>query len=127
MNTKQLGFTLIELLIFIVLIGIVMGILIAVNVAFQYTYKSDQQTIVTNLAEQRMEIILEQKKIKGFDLLTQDPCVINPALDVCTLPIGYQATTTIELNWLGDTNYKVITVEITGKANATLKSLVAKY
>lgn len=123
---KNGGFTLVELLIFIVLVGIVIGIFITLNFSLRYIHKVDPQTAAINLAVQRMELILEQKKLLGFDSF-QDPCQVNPSLNSCAVPTGYVVNATIDLNWQGDTNYKVITVQITGDGDAILKTLVAKY
>ncbi len=120
--TQKQGFTFLELVIFIVIIGILAaGLLSAFNVFLQKQPSVQAATLANSLAAQRMEIILGQKKISGFSAYS-DPC---PGPAICSVPTGYTVTSSIANNWNNDTNYNVITVSVTGKATASLTTMVA--
>ena len=120
----QHGFTLIEVTIFIVVLGVIAtGLLAAFNISLRQQPSVQAITIANTLAAQRMEIILGQKAIAGFSSYS-DPCS-SPA--VCSIPSGYTVTSTIATNWNSNTNYHVITVNVAGKATASLTTLVANY
>jgi Tfp pilus assembly protein PilV len=125
MISKQ-GFSLIELIIFIVLLGIGIGVLAPLVITLRYVHRIDKQTEALELTQQRMELILAQKNINGFSNFT-DPCSGSPLPAVCSVPSNYTVTATIANNWLGDSDYKVITVTTSGDGNASLKTLVANY
>jgi len=124
------GFSLIELVIFIVVIGIaVSGIFLAFNTALQKTPLVNSQTTANELASARMEIIIGQRRMVGFNSFTD----ICPGPAVCTIPAaitGYTITSSITTYTVGsDSNYKLIDVTATGpnNAKAELKTLVAEY
>lgn len=119
---QQQGFTFLELVIFIVVIGILAAnLLSAFNVFLQKQPSIQVTTVANSLAAQRMEIILGQKKVSGFSAYS-DPC---PGPAICSVPTGFTVTSSIANNWNGDTNYNVITVNVTGKGTATLQTMVA--
>jgi prepilin-type N-terminal cleavage/methylation domain-containing protein len=128
---KHKGFTLVELIIFIVIIGVSVSSLITVyRTALKNTPTGNYQTTAIELAQGRMEIILGQKRLKGFTSFS-DPC---PAAAVCSIPASLSDDFTIVSNVVnttisGDSNYKIITVTVTGPQNsrASLKTLVARY
>jgi len=120
--SHQQGFTFIELVIFIVIVGILAaGLLAAFNVFLSKQPALQSTAIANSLAAQRMEIILGKKKIAGFSAYS-DPC---PGPTICSVPTGFTVSSTITPNWNSDTNYNTITVNVTGKANATLTTIVA--
>lgn len=124
---KQRGLSLIELIIFIMVITLFITLVLPILIALYNEGTISNQTIAQQLAQARMELILEQRYILGFSLFT-DPCVgaLPPA--TCTPPSGYAASATIVQNWNGSTTeYKVITVDVTGSAEAHLTSLVSNY
>ncbi len=125
-KAAQNGFSLIELVVFIVLLAIGISLLIPLSVTTRYTQLIDKNSQATALAEQRMELILAQREIYGFNSFS-DPCVGASPPAACNMLTGFTATTTIANNWNGDSNYKVITVNVTGDATANLQSLVANY
>lgn len=121
------GFTLIELIIFIVITGVLVAGLGAV---FSATMKGGADpgrlTQATQIAQERMELILGRRRAVGFAAFT-DPC---PASPLCTpAPTGYIVAANIVTGWNGNFNYKVITVTVTetatGSAVATLTSVVS--
>ena len=121
------GFSLIELVIFIVIVSI-MGV--ALLASFSVTTRSSpdagQMTQATQLAQERMELILAQRRAAGFAAVV-DPCTFGTPPAACTPPAGYTVTAAIAPNWSGDTNYRVITVTVAGTMAATATSLVANY
>lgn len=130
----QNGYSLIELVIFIVIMGIIGTALFSgFNTALQGSSASDFGAKPMRLAQERMELILAQKRalgFAGFTAATFDPCTSTPpsTQPVCTaIPAGYSVSSALATDWGGDTNYKVITVSITGKGQATLTALVANY
>jgi len=119
------GFTLIELIIFIVIVSIMgVALMSAFSITTRGTPEAGQLTQATQLAQERMELVMAQRRIAGFAAFA-DPCP-GPAA-ACTPPAGYNVTTTIAPNWSGDANYKQITVNVTGTGSATVTSIVAKY
>jgi type II secretory pathway pseudopilin PulG len=123
---KNNGFSLIELIIFIVVLAIGIGVLLPITTTLTYIHHIDQQTQALELAGQRMELILAQKHLQGFNYFT-DPCVGASPPAVCTVPSGYSVNAVITDNWAGDSNYKIITVTASGLGNAELQTLVTNY
>lgn len=123
---NEQGFSLIELIIFIILLSIGIGVLIPLVVTSRYVHRIDRQTEALELAQQRMELILTQKNINGFSNFI-DPCPESSPHTVCSIPSNYTVTATIANDWLGDSDYKVITVTTSGDGNALLQTLVADY
>lgn len=119
------GFTLIEIIIFIVITGILATGLAAVfSTTMRGAAMPGQLTQATQIAQERMELILGQRRAVGFAAFT-DPC---PASPLCApAPPGYFFTPppTIVTGWNGNPNYKVITVTVTGPTNATLTALTS--
>jgi prepilin-type N-terminal cleavage/methylation domain-containing protein len=123
---KKAGFTLIELIVFIVIISIAASILFPILVSLRFSGTLPDQTVAQQVARSRMELILERRYITGFTGLT-DPCSDASPPAACVPPTDYAVSATITDNWGGDVNYKVITVQVTGKAQTTLTDLVAAY
>jgi prepilin-type N-terminal cleavage/methylation domain-containing protein len=120
---RNAGFTLIELVIFIVIAGVLaVGLASVFSTAMRGAAEPGQLTHATQIAQERMELILGQRRAVGFATFT-DPC---PASPLCTpAPPGFAVNVNIAPNWLGDTNYRVITVTVTGPTNATLTALTS--
>jgi Tfp pilus assembly protein PilW len=123
---KMRGFSLIELIVFILIISIVTA---ALMVSFETVLKNspagNRQTIAISLAEERMDLILGQKRLQGFSNFI-DPCTLASPPAICTLPAGYSIAmpTIASVTLNGDSNYKVITVAVSGPGNTTLIALV---
>ena len=131
---RQSGYNLVELVIFIVIMGIIGTALFSgFNSALLGSSASELGADPMQLAQERMELILGQKRRLGFaafDNNTFDPCTSTPASTqaVCTtIPAGYAVSAVLTPDWGGDTDYKVITVSVTGPGQATLTALVANY
>ncbi|KPJ67227.1 MAG: hypothetical protein AMJ43_04975 [Coxiella sp. DG_40] len=124
--TRKQGFSLIELIIFIILLGIGIGVLVPLVITLRYVHRIDKYTEALELTQQRMELILAQKNVNGFTDFT-DPCSGSSPPTICSVPSNYTVTATITNDWLGDPNYKIITVTTDGDAYALLNTLVANY
>lgn len=121
------GFSLIELIVLIVVVGIITtGITTSYMTSLRNSGRPHEIEVAAQLAQERMEIIIAQKRLKGFSS-TADLC---PGPSVCTLPSGYTIPApVISANYLGDSNYKQLTVTVNGPNNlaVTLDSLVADF
>ncbi|OGT96774.1 MAG: hypothetical protein A2298_04505 [Gammaproteobacteria bacterium RIFOXYB2_FULL_38_6] len=121
------GFTLIEVIIFVVVLGVVAtGLLMSFGASLEASPEIQKNSIAVELAEQRMDLILGQRHGYGF-ASTADPCTAAPSLPACQVPAGYTVSSSIANNWDGDTDYKVVTVTVSGSGTAQVQSLVANY
>ena len=121
---KLQGFSLIELIIFIVVMGIAaVGILISLHLALENSPNIEFNIKALHLAQARIELILEQKKELGF-VSFSDPCTLAVPPAVCTAPTGYNVASSIISS---GTNFKIITVNVTGQGHSQLTTLVANY
>ncbi|MBC7623743.1 MAG: hypothetical protein H7232_10180, partial [Aeromicrobium sp.] len=65
-----------------------------------------------------------QRRAAGFAAFA-DPC---PGPAICTPPTGYTVTSNIVAGYAADpSNYKIITVSVSGTAAITVTALVANY
>lgn len=121
------GFTLIELIAFIVIVAILgVALLTAFSTGLRGAPEAALITQATQLAQERMELILAQRRAVGFAAFA-DPCVPGPGPAACTPPAGYAVSANIAPNWNGDSNYRVVTVTVTGPSSASATALVASY
>lgn len=119
------GFSLIEVIVFIVILGVLMAALV---IAFASPLLSSPDAgrldLAAELAQQRMELILAQRRAAGFAAFA-DPC---PGPVICTPPTGYAVTSSIVAGYGADpTNYKIITVNVSGTSAISATALVANY
>jgi len=131
---NQRGFTLIELIVFIVVVSVLST---ALTSAFVNALKGAPHAVavstVAELAQERMELILNQRRKMTFAAFTSavfDPCTsATPStLAPCTgVPAGFTITSALQNNLSGDVNYKVITVTVTSSGAYQLQALVASY
>ena len=119
------GFSLIEVIVFIVVLGVLAaGLVVAFGSPIRNSPEAGRLDLAAELAQQRMELILAQRRAVGFAGFT-DPC-LGPA--ICTTPAGYTVTPSILPGYGGDpTNYKVVTVSVSGPSAITVTALVANY
>lgn len=131
MNTRcrqpflQDGFSLIEVIVFIVVLGVLMaGLVVAFSSSLQNAPRAGSLDSAAELAQQRMELILAQRRAAGFSAFA-DPC---PGPAICSPPVGYTVTSSIVSGYGADpTNYKVISVNVSGISAITAIALVANY
>jgi len=127
MDKKHLGFTLIEMVTFIVVMGVLMaGVLMGVNQVLVTAAVPDGMTQATFLANARKEIILLSREVSGVTTLS-DPCpgaaALCSPLSTFASTNGFDPVTPV----ITGTSIKTITVQVSGKANATVISQVANY
>lgn len=137
---RMRGVTLIELVMFIVIAAIVAAAMVqAFSGTMRGSYYGKELTQATQLAQQRMEVILGQRKTltyAGFDANTFDPCDnVGPApwaAQACqtTAYAAGQFVVTSTFNGANDacgagagTNCREITVTVTGPYGDVLSLL----
>jgi type II secretory pathway pseudopilin PulG len=140
---RSRGFTLIETVVFVVVIGIAA---VALFRMFALTLPRGttpgQLAQAAQLAQERMELILGQRDVQGYDnslagKLNLDPCNVG-APQVCTNTFGFVVTssgtgtaTGTWVAWNGNptANYKVVTVTVTlnGTTLATQSAVLSSY
>jgi Tfp pilus assembly protein PilV len=132
-SAAQRGVSLIELIAFIVIMGIsVVALLSMYRAVLPRGVTPAQITLATQLAQERMELILGQRVARGYSPVTSlDPC---PGAAICTPIPGY----TVSVNgasspvaWSGVTSaYRQIGVQVIGRDGnqlAILSAVVANY
>jgi len=129
---RQQGFSLIELIIFILVISILSTALLSVfTTALRGPAQASSSMLAMQLAVERMELILPQRQVLGFAAFNSpaaDPCEAGSSQLACTsIPTGFSVTSAIAADWAGDSDYKVVTVTVSGTASTTLTALVADY
>ena len=119
------GFSLLEAIVFIVVLAVLLGSLAAsFGSSLRLSPQAGQIDVAAELAQQRMELILAQHRAAGYAAMA-DPC---PGPAVCTPPAGYTVTSSMAAGFAGDpSNYKIVTVDVTGAGTARVSALVANY
>lgn len=124
--------TLVEVVAFIVILAVVgTGLISAFAGALQRGGTAREMNQALQLAQSRTELILGRKQWLGFTAFTAsyDPCA-TATPEACTVPSGYGVTAGLAATYSsGDTNYRVLTVTVTGPDGgelAELQTLVAK-
>lgn len=125
---KITGFTLIELLVFIIVSGIVTSLLIACYLTLLKDSPSTNRQIEASQAARKcMDWYLGQRFINGSSSLTCN----SPTPQFCTnnIPTGYIITGNVNCStyYGNSTNYKTITVAVTGPGNASLSTIITVY
>lgn len=126
---RSRGFSLIEAIVFIIVVGM-MAAALAVSFAapLRSSPRAGELDAMAELAQQRMELILAQRRAAGFAAFA-DPCVPGPGPAACTAPAAYTVTSSVATGWGGDpASYKVITVSVVGPASSiSTNALVGNY
>lgn len=140
---KNSGYTIVELIIFILVIAVGMGMLIAMSFALRSVHNIDSQTQAIELAKQRIEIIYLNRIRDGYANVA-DPCAVNHPQAICNTsdaaghtisPSGFTVTSTITLGNLSSSGwsdnvsgiFKKVTVNVAGAANVSLNLLLSNY
>ena len=124
------GFTLIEIVIFITIMGIIgVTILAAMNAVLSGSRLSGRQSVAMYTATKCSEWYLKQRYLYGFNSAALAcPSTVRPSF--CTAPTGYTITTNVACTQLyGEvgSNYKTITVSVSGDGKASISQLLANY
>jgi len=143
----QHGLSLIELIVFIVVISFAFtGVIIAFTTMSRGTPTPQQLTLATHYAQERMELILGQKRRVGFQCFIAtnfDPCntvanvppagcptIATIATGGCAaLPAGYAIPAPTFANATPTENDKQITITVNGPQGqlAQLQAFVSNY
>ena len=123
---KVRGFALIELLVFIIVTGLLMtGLVLSLKTPLTKTPSVHQQWVALQTAEQCMEWYINQRRLNGY---TAFSCPSSSVPTACTAPSGYTIATNVSCTtWNSDTNYKTVTVTMSGLAAVALSMQVGEY
>jgi len=142
------GLSLVEVVVFIVITGLVLaGLVVGMSGAVRTAPKSREMHQGLQLAQGRMELILEQRNTLGFTGFTSatfDPCAppggaqeacLAPATYTVVAPCFYTGAGTCGFGAAntcigGDVNYKCVRVRVTGPEAtvvAEIDAMVANY
>ena len=128
------GFTLIEMTVFIVIVGVcAFALLGSFGALLPRSPTGAQITQASQIAQERMELILGRYTVAGFSAVN-DPCVGGTPPAICTPPGGYAVAVTgvsSLVAWNGNptTNYKLVTVTVSsgGMQLAQESAVFANY
>jgi len=137
----QQGVTLVELIAFIVIMGIaVVALLSMYRAVLPRGTTPAQITLATQLAQERMELLLGQRAIYGYSTaVLTDPCAGGTPPSICTnqyTPSGLYSIVVTGVNppvaWgaYGVDSYRVLGVSVLGpdgKQRASLSALIGNY
>lgn len=109
---RSKAFSLIELTLTILIMSILsVNLLLVFSMTAKGVGAVEQHTIALDLAASRMEVIIGQKALFGFDHF-DDPCRLASSPAVCLSHSGYTVSSTISRRWHGDPNAKLVTVTV---------------
>ncbi len=115
---KQKGLSLIEVLIALVVLGtLAVDLPLLIKSSALALSKSQSTLRATHLAYNRMQIILGQKAIHGFQTRIEnlDFCKLQNPPPICAIPKGYTIQSFLENSPnLNPAVYQQITVQVTG-------------
>lgn len=120
------GFSLVEAIVFIVVVAVLLaGIVVALSTSLRASPRAGEIDLAAELAQQRMELILAQRRSAGFAAFA-DPCSPGPGPAQCLPPPGYAIASGIAPGG-GSPAYKVIQVNVTGPSEASATALASDY
>ena len=126
----QNGFSLVELIVFIVIIGIIASsLLLSLQSVLDSSHTPTQILKANRLAEARMDLILQYRRLLGVAGLT-DPCSGGTPPAACTLSSTYATNNNLTVASsisTVDRQHKLITVTVNGAGYAELQAQVANY
>jgi len=131
---RRSGFTLVEMVVFIVIVGVAA---VALFQMFAQTLPRSptpaQLVQATQLAQERMELILGRRSVVSYAALN-DPCVGGTPPAICTTTFGYVVTvagisSVVPWNANPVADFKLITVTVSlgGTQLAQSDAVVANY
>lgn len=126
MISLERGFTLIEILLVIIILGMFgSAMVISLRNSVSQTPKLLNHAVALQTARQCTEWFIGQRQLNGFSSI---PCPSTSVPSFCTAPSGYTLSVAISCTTISsDTNYKTLTVTVSGNGNATLSTLFASY
>jgi hypothetical protein len=136
-SAAQRGVTLIEVIAFIVIMGIsVVALLSMYRAVLPHGVTPAEITLATQLAQERMELILGQRVASGYSTaVLTDPCVGGTPPAICTnqfTPTGLYSIIVTGINppalqWSGisPNNYRMFGVKVLGPDGNQLANLSA--
>ena len=134
LNPRNAGLTLVETVVFIVIVGIAaFALLRSFGSLLPRSPTGAQLTEASQLAQERMELILGRYQAVGFTAVN-DPCVGGTPPAICTPPTGYAVAVggvAAPVAWNANplTSYKLVTVTVTlsGTQLAQENAVLANY
>jgi hypothetical protein len=137
----QCGVSLIELIAFIVIMGIsVVALLSMYRAVLPHGATPAQITLATQLAQERMELLLGQRDVSGYSTaVLTDPCAGGAPPAICTnqfTPTGLYSIVVTGVNpplqWSGIStdDYRMLGVKVLGPDGnqlANLSAVIANY
>lgn len=126
MNKSDHGFTLIEILVFIVVSSLLMTtILLSSFNGLRRAPTVHHQWVALQTARSCTEWFLNQRRLLGYATIS---CPSTSVPAACTAPAGYTVGVSVQCStWNTDSNYKTITVNVTGLASASLSTAIGSY
>lgn len=120
------GFTLIEILLVIVVTGLLAStLLLGLNNAAMNMPRLKNNAIADQAAKQCIEWFLGQRRLIGYSAFS---CPSTTVPTFCSAPSGYSVTVNVVCTTINtDTNYKTITVTVSGPSTSSFSTLVADY
>lgn len=125
-NKRQYGFALIEVVVFIVVTSLVMStLLLSANTALRNSPSIHQQWVALQTAKGCMEWFLDQRRLNGYTAIS---CPSTPSASACSAPAGYSVSNSVTCTtWNSDTEFKTITVSVTGLASVSISTQIGNY
>lgn len=125
-NKRHDGFALIEVVVFIVVTSLVMTtLLLSATTALRNSPSIHQQWVALQTAKRCMEWFLDQRRLNGYTALT---CPSTPSASACSAPAGYSVSNSVACTtWNSDTEFKTITVSVTGLASVSISTQIGNY
>ena len=123
---SQSGFTLIEVIIAIIILALVGRVILFAMTSLTTSMPTLQNNVIAlNLARECMEWFVGQRQLQGYASIT---CPSSTVPSFCTTPSGYSIAVNITCTTINsDTNYKTVSVTVSGNGSATLSTLLALY
>lgn len=126
MMKRAQGFTMIEIIVFIVVTGLLVStMLLGAYQSLQKAPEVHQQVVALQTAERCLEYFLGQTRMNGYATLS---CPSTPSATACAAPSGFSVSTSVTCTtWNSDSNFKTITVSVSGASSVSLSTMVGNF
>lgn len=120
------GFTLIEVLIFIIVSSLLMGVVfLGISSSLRSIPQTQQRWVALQAAKGCIEWFVEQRRLNGYASIS---CPSTLSTTSCVAPSGYSISANAACTtWNGDSNFKTISVSVTGLAAVSLSVQIGDY